>query len=108
MGASVQSTTGSGGVRISGSNAGYTMFRGNVKSTGYPLHSPVSPSLPLPCVTVCHHILTGVYCVLKVYRYGVDLAAVGVFNLHELVGNERFETNNENLKAIILSAGYGT
>ena len=23
------------------------------ESTGYPLHSPVSPSLPLPCVTVC-------------------------------------------------------
>jgi len=60
-GASVQSTTGSRGVRISGSNAGYTMFRGSVKSTGYPLHSPVSPSLPLPCVTVCHHISTGVY-----------------------------------------------
>ena len=58
-GASVQSTTGSRGVRISGSNAGYTMFRGSVKSTGYPLHSPVSPSLPLPCVTVCHHISTG-------------------------------------------------
>ena len=33
-GASVQSTTGSRGVRISGSNAGYTMFRGSVKSTG--------------------------------------------------------------------------
>jgi hypothetical protein len=47
-GASVQSTTGSRGVRISGSNAGYTMFRGSVKSTGYPLHSSVSPSLPLP------------------------------------------------------------
>ena len=60
-GASVQSTTGSGGVRISGSNAGYTMFRGSVKSTGFPLHSPVSPSLPLPCVTVCHHISTGLY-----------------------------------------------
>ena len=60
-GASVQSTTGSRGVRISGSNAGYTMFRGSVKSTGYPLHSPVSSSLPLPCVTVCHHISTGVY-----------------------------------------------
>jgi len=42
-------------------NAGYTMFRGSVKSTGYPLYSPVSPSLPLPCVTVCHHISTGVY-----------------------------------------------
>jgi len=48
-------------VRISGSNAGYTMFRGSVKSTGYPLHSPVSPSLPLPCVTVCHHISNAVY-----------------------------------------------
>jgi hypothetical protein len=60
-GASVQSATGSRGVRISGSNAGYTKFRGSVKGTGYPLHSPVSPSLPLPCVTVCHHISTGLY-----------------------------------------------
>jgi hypothetical protein len=59
--ASVQSTTGSRGVRISGSNAGYTMFRGSVRSTGYPLLSPVSPSLPLPFVTVCHHISTGLY-----------------------------------------------
>ena len=42
-GVSVQSTTGSRGARISGSNAGYTMFRGGVKGTGYPLHSPVSP-----------------------------------------------------------------
>jgi hypothetical protein len=60
-GALVQSTTGSRIVRIGGSNAGYTKFRGNVKSTGYPLHSPVSPSLPLPCVTVCHHVSTGLY-----------------------------------------------
>jgi len=61
-GASVQSTTGSSrGVRISRSNARYTKFRGSVKSTGYPLHSPLSPSLPLPCVTVCHHISTGLY-----------------------------------------------
>jgi len=60
-GASVQSTTGSRGVRISGSNAGYTMLRGSVKGTGYPLHSSVSPSIPLPCVTVCQHISTGVY-----------------------------------------------
>jgi len=59
-GASVQSTTGSRGDRISGSNAGYTMFRGSVKSTGYSLHLSVSPSLPLPCVTVCHHISAGV------------------------------------------------
>jgi len=67
MGSSVQSTAGSRGVRISGSNAGYTMFRGSVKGTGYPLHSPVSPSLPLPCVTVCHHISTGVYSEELVY-----------------------------------------
>ena len=60
-GASVQSTTGSRGVRISGSNAGYTMFRGGVKGTGYLLHTPVSTSLPLPCVAVCHHISPGVY-----------------------------------------------
>jgi len=32
-----------------------------VKGTGYPLHSPVSPSLPLPCVTACHQISTGLY-----------------------------------------------
>ena len=60
-GALVHSTTGSRGVRISGSNAGYTMFRGSVKGTGYPLHSPVSSSLPLPYVNVCHHISTGLY-----------------------------------------------
>jgi len=62
-GVSFHSTTGSRGVRISGSNAGYTKFRGSVKSTGYPLHSPVSLSLPLPCVTVCHHISTALYVV---------------------------------------------
>jgi len=59
--ASVQSTTASRGVHISGSNAGHTMFRCSVKSTDYPIHSPVFPSLPLPCVTVCHHISTGLY-----------------------------------------------
>jgi len=60
QGASVQSTTSSRGVGISGSNAGYTKFRGSVKCTGYPLPSPISPSL-LPCVTVCQHISTGLY-----------------------------------------------
>ena len=60
-GTSVQSTADSRVVHISGSNAGYTMFRDSVKSTGYPIHSPVSPSLSLPCVTVCHHVSTGLY-----------------------------------------------
>jgi len=61
VGASVQSTIGSRGVRISGSNARYNMFRGSVKGTDYLLHSRVSPSLSLPCVTVCHYISTGAY-----------------------------------------------
>ena len=63
-GASVQLTTGSRGVRISGSNVVYTVFRGSAKDTGYPLHLPVSPSLPIPCVTVCDHISTGVYLIV--------------------------------------------
>ena len=42
-GASVRSTTGSQGVRFSRINAEYTMFRGSVKNTRYPLHSPISP-----------------------------------------------------------------
>jgi len=62
------STTGSQSVRISVSNAGYTMFRGSVKSTGYPLHSPFSPSLPLPCITMCHLISTGLYNMDRAYR----------------------------------------
>ena len=74
-GASVQSTTGNRGVRISGGNGGYTMFRGSVKGAGYPLHSTVSPSLPLPCVTVCHHISIGLYCMI----HSGNIAAVGIF-----------------------------
>jgi hypothetical protein len=66
QGAPVQSATGSRGLRISVSNAGYTTFQGSVKRTGYPLHSPVSPSLTLPCVTVSHHISTGFYYCLFV------------------------------------------
>jgi hypothetical protein len=73
QGASVQSTTGSRGVRISGSKAGYTMFRGSVKGTGYTLHSPVSPSLPLPYVRVCHHISSGLYIAVKFIVWDVSL-----------------------------------
>ena len=55
-------------MRISGSNAGHTMFRGSVKSTGYPLYSPVSPSLRLPCDIVYRHISTGVYDSSRILR----------------------------------------
>ena len=68
--ASVHSTTGSRGVRISGSNAGYTMFRGSVKGIGYPLHSPVSPSLPPACVTL--------YRTLQLASYHSQTAACAV------------------------------
>ena len=51
-GALGQSIAGSRGVRISGSNAGYTKFRGSVKSTGYPLHSHFPFTSPL----VRHHV----------------------------------------------------
>ena len=71
-GASVQSTTGSRGVRISGSNVGYNMFRGSVKGTVYPLHSPYSSLLPHPCVTVCHHISTGLYLEITTYHRKVQ------------------------------------
>ena len=91
-GASVQSTTGSRGVRISGSNAAYTMFRGCVKSTGYPLHSPVSPSLPLPCVAVCHHISTGVYHNLMKTKFPIVLYTfLGFFILEDC--SDRFTRN---------------
>jgi hypothetical protein len=55
-GASVQSNTGSRSVRFSGSNAGYTMFRGSVKSTGYPVRQfPLHfPSHASPCAITFH------------------------------------------------------
>ena len=78
-GASVQSTTGSRGVRVSGSNTGYIMIRGSVKSTGYPLHPPMSLSLPLPCVTACHHISTGFYYILVTFRQLHKWGLLGCF-----------------------------
>ena len=52
-GASVQSTTDSRGVRISGSNAGYTMFRGSVKE--YRLPTPFA-SFPFTSPPVRHSV----------------------------------------------------
>jgi hypothetical protein len=61
VGASVQSITGSRGVRNSGSNAANTMFRGSVKSTGYLLHSSVTLPFLLLRVAVCRYISTALY-----------------------------------------------
>ena len=72
LGASVQSTTGSRGVRISGSNAGYTTLRGSVKGTGYPLHSPVSPfhfpSRASQCAITFHLLDRAHFCIWKQKR----------------------------------------
>ena len=94
---SVQSTTGSRGVRISGSNAGYTVFRGSVKVTVYPLHSPVSPSLPLMCVTVCHHISIGLCVVFVTLRISLPI----VLSLSPLL---RWQVKLQGA----LRSGYGT
>ena len=58
---SVQATAGSRGVRISGQTMHRPCSEAQCKSSGYPLQSPISPSLPLPRVTVCHHISNGFY-----------------------------------------------
>jgi len=68
---------------ISGSYAGYTMFRCSVKGTGYPLYSPVSPLLPLP---VRHrvpshfnwtlHVCLCVYIYIYIYLPDSDLVQV--------------------------------
>jgi hypothetical protein len=55
---------------IVSSNAGYTMFLGSEKGTGCPLHWPVSPSLPLPFVTVCRNISAGLYSGLRSRELG--------------------------------------
>jgi hypothetical protein len=68
-GASVQSTTGSRAVHISLQGLYCSckpVFCCHVTLTGYPLHSLVSPSLLLACVTVCHHISKAVYKLLHV------------------------------------------
>src|SRR5215468_1825629 len=36
-------------------------LQGRERTTGYPLHSPLSPSLLLPCVSVCHQIPFALY-----------------------------------------------
>jgi hypothetical protein len=63
-GATVQSTTGSRGVRVSWKHlyfAGEAMLRGRARHAGYPFHSPVAPLFPLPRAAACHVILVALY-----------------------------------------------
>jgi hypothetical protein len=68
-GESVQSTTGSRGVRIRGQTMDRPRSEAQCKSTGYPLQSPISFSLPLPRVTVCHHVSNGLYSPIHIRIY---------------------------------------
>jgi hypothetical protein len=58
------------------------MLRCSVKSTGYPFHSPVSPSLPFPCVTMCHHISTGLYSICWNLRSSLKLSLNWVMSMN--------------------------
>ena len=66
-GESVQSTAGSRGVRISWQTIDRPCSEARCKSSGYPLQSPISPSLPLPRVTVCHLVSNGLYSRACIY-----------------------------------------
>jgi len=73
-GASVQSTAGSRGVRISVSNAGYATFRASVRVLAtrsirqFPLH--LSPRAS-PCAVRCQTHYTTDYVILPGARYGI-------------------------------------
>jgi len=71
-GASVQSTTGSRRVRISGQQLYRPCSDIQCKTAGYALHSHLFPSLPLPCVTVCHQVLNALYCGLRIFFFSVS------------------------------------
>ena len=51
------------------------------KTAGYQLHSHVSLSLPLPCVTVCHQVSTELYqamCKVIIVKYRVDILCLDI------------------------------
>ena len=78
------------------------MFRDSVKSTGYPLHSPVSPSLPLPCVTVCHLISTGVYSFLLAERVLMDNSPIST-GVYSFLLVERVLMDNSLISTVVYS-----
>jgi len=71
-GVSVRSTTGSWGVRLLGQRLYRPCSDVQCKAAGYPLHSHLSPSLPLPCVTVCHQAPNALYLTSLLMHYIVS------------------------------------
>jgi hypothetical protein len=70
VGASVQSTAGSRVVRISGSNAGYTTFRGSVIVLA--THSIPQFPLPFPSPHVRHRVLSSFKRALTLLHFSHD------------------------------------
>ena len=69
-GASVQSTAGSRGVRISGNNAGYTVFRGSVKWNWLPTAFASFPfTSPLPV----RHLVPSQFTLDSTYKRNIVL-----------------------------------
>jgi hypothetical protein len=95
-GASVQSTIGSRVARISSSNAAYTMFRGSVKGTGYPLYSPVYPLHPPPvCQRVPSHFNWTLIYLCTVISFTNNRKYTGrcQHHLHLFLKNQHFTHN---------------
>jgi hypothetical protein len=106
-GASVQSTAGGRGVRSSDSNAGCTMFRGSVMGTAYPFHPPVSPSLPLLCVTVCHRVSTGLLITCETRRFYKPVTIIAVMECTSCRSKESGLTNFHPFRIVLVEfAGH--
>ena len=71
------------------------------KTAGYPLHSHVSRSLPLPCVTVCHQVST------ELYYSGVQNAVFSCTVSHSWEWNTAHQarqcTHNVTLRSVRMS-----
>ena len=70
------------------------------KTTGYPLHSPLSPSLPLPCVTVCHQIPNELYHPTPQFACNVSACNVSVNNFPDTSYND-----NVNALSVVVPNG---
>ena len=71
------------------------------KTTGYPLHSHVSPSLPLPCVTVCHQVPKALYNMSRLHPTGPQwLTYLGVWGHNSLMQRKRcgWQRNSGNIR----------
>ena len=52
------------------------------KTTGYPLHSHISRSLPLPCFSVCHQVSTELYLCEKLWVLSSTLSFIHMVHQH--------------------------